>query len=116
MITRALSEAELRTEAEQRFGSDLANWAFRCPRCGDVATGAEFEQALATVPNRAKVSARDLLGQVCIGRALGAGAMPTHEWAGRGCDQRAWAASANHAGPWDVTARDGRRTYYFELA
>lgn len=60
----------------ERFGKDPMNWAFTCPSCEDVATGADFRAALAERPSTRKDGstriASDLLGQECIGRTLGA--------------------------------------------
>lgn len=32
-------------EAEKRFGKKIEDWRFKCPRCGNVAAGAEFKKA-----------------------------------------------------------------------
>ncbi len=58
-------------EARRRFGPDMANWKFRCPSCGNVASGAEFK-ALALLPKT--------MYQDCIGR---------HK-TGIGCDYAAY--------------------------
>lgn len=74
--------AEWLTECRQRFGDDPYLWAFECPNCGDVATGAEFRDALAD----SEVATSAVLGQHCIGRHLGALQVEAGRWDGRGCD------------------------------
>lgn len=56
--------------ARQLFGPHLIDWRFKCPHCGNIATGAEFLAAGAEPDDMAKC---------CIGRFV----------TGRGCD---WAA------------------------
>ncbi|MDT0435671.1 MULTISPECIES: VVA0879 family protein [Streptomyces] len=112
---RTLSQAALVAEATERFGTDPLAWAFVCPSCGDVATGADFQQALADAPraNRSgeEVLASDVLGQECIGRTLGAlGRAP---YSGRGCD---WAAYGLIGGPWSIQLPNGRTVHSFALA
>ncbi|MBB0232555.1 VVA0879 family protein, partial [Streptomyces calidiresistens] len=50
MTARTLTQAELLAEARAAFGNDPLTWAFRCPNCGDVATGQDFRHALITHP------------------------------------------------------------------
>lgn len=89
MIYRKLTQAQLRTEAETRFGPDARNWRFLCPTCGDEATIRDFQTAGAD-PNR--------IGQECIGRALGALVKPKPTNT-RGCD---WVAYGLFRGPWEI--------------
>lgn len=101
-----------------RFGESPADWAFECPACGDVATGAEIRAALAEHPRERRgepVTASDILGQECIGRTLGALTMPAEAWKrevaagrGRGCD---WCAYGLIRGPLivEVPSEDGTR-------
>lgn len=111
---RKLTQEELLTEASERFGKDPMKWAFRCPSCGDVATGQDFRDALGDHPrtNRAgeKVIASDIIGQECIGRTVGA---LKKNPSGRGCN---WAAYGLFAGPWEILLPDGRSMYAFPLA
>lgn len=58
------------SEAERRFGKAIENWKFKCPRCGNIASGQEFKDAGAE-PNSIYCE--------CIGRHV----------KGKGCD---WAA------------------------
>jgi hypothetical protein len=95
--TRTLTHADLLAEAKGRFGEDPLGFAFKCPRCGDVAKVGEFEDA-------------DAAGQECIGRQLGA---LSFGYAGRGCD---WAAFGLIPGPWTVVMPDGREVRSFPLA
>jgi hypothetical protein len=113
---RTLTQAELITEARARFGADPLAWAFQCPSCQDIATGADFREALAEHPRRnlssgEDVIASDLLGQECIGRTLGA--LDRKPYEGRGCD---WAAYGLLAGPWTVALPNGRSMHSFPLA
>lgn len=97
-MTVGLASSDVRTHAEflatarDRFGDDPAAWAFTCPNCGDIATGADFGDA-----------AHIGLGQECIGRTVD----------GRGCD---WTANGLFSGPCAVTFPDGGVTFTFRLA
>ena len=46
-------------EGVRRFGENLENWRFRCPHCGNIASGAEFRNAGAS---------SDVIYCECIGR------------------------------------------------
>lgn len=67
---RNLTQEEWRKEGRKRFGLDFKNWKFKCPHCGNIASGAEFKEAGAE-PNA--------IYQECIGRYV----------KGKGCN---WAA------------------------
>jgi hypothetical protein len=113
---RTLTQAELITEATERFGTDPIKWAFVCPSCGDTATGEDFRAALVEHPRtnlRANepVIASDVVGRECIGRTLGA--LSRKSYKGRGCD---WAAYGLFGGPWTITLPDGRSMHAFPLA
>lgn len=113
---RKLTQAELLAELRQRFGDDPMGWAFKCPRCGDIATGRDFREALEAHPHQHRsgepVTASDVLGKECIGRTLGAlGA--NGKYTGRGCD---WTAHGLFRGPWEITMPDGHSTWGFPLA
>jgi hypothetical protein len=114
---RTLTQAELVAEAAERFGADPLKWAFLCPRCGDVATGQDFSEALAANPRKHRtgqeVIASDVVGQECIGRTLGALVKGQGKYSGRGCD---WAAYGLFGGPWTITLPDGRSMHAFPLA
>lgn len=114
---RKLTQAELVAEAVALFGKDPLNWAFRCPSCGDVATGADFREALAENPRTRNdgdpVAASDVVGQECIGRTLGALRKDIKKYKGRGCD---WVSYGLFAGPWTVELPSGRSMYAFPLA
>lgn len=61
---------EWRAEGERLFGKDFTKYRFKCPKCGNIATGQEFKDAGATP---------DQMATCCIGRFVD----------GKGCD---WAA------------------------
>jgi hypothetical protein len=101
---RKLTRPELLTEMRTRFGDNSDRWAFLCPNCGDVATIADWRQALAEHEmldreQKRITDAGQLIGQMCIGRALGALKGPQEEWKGRGCD---WTAYGLFRGPWEI--------------
>lgn len=109
---------------KERFGDDPANWAFRCPVCNDVATGADFTAALAAHPRKrtdgSVIMASDRLGQECIGRSLGALERPrtakmedSRKWGGRGCD---WTTYGLFNGPDFVELDDGKEHPCFPIA
>jgi hypothetical protein len=56
---RVVTAADYYAEAARRFGPDPRRWAFVCPRCGRVATAAEY--AAAGAPQGA-------VGYSCVGR------------------------------------------------
>lgn len=112
-----LTQAELLATLTERFGEHARNWAFVCPNCGDVATGADFKAALEADPRTRRdgtvVTASDIMGQQCIGRVLGALSRPrtkrmedSRNWGGRGCD---WAAGGLFSGPMFIEIRGPRR-------
>jgi len=113
---RTLTQAELVAEARALFGDEPLDWAFRCPSCGDVANGHDFQKALADNPRQRKdnstVIASDVIGQECIGRTLGA-LGKTAKYTGRGCN---WAAYGLFAGPWAIVLPNGRTAHSFPLA
>ena len=114
---RKLTQAELLTEARNRFGDDPLKWAFTCPSCGDIANGSDFSTALAEHPrtNHAgeTVIASDVVGQECIGRTLGALEKSDDEYTGRGCT---WTAYGLFRGPWEIALPNGRTAWGFSLA
>jgi hypothetical protein len=118
---RTLTQAELLSEAEYRFGPDPMNWAFQCPSCGDVASGSDFREALKAHPLKRDgdpLTASQLLGQECIGRLLGAlRGGPNRDRgrsrAERGCD---WVAYGLIRGPWTIDLPNGRTMAAFPLA
>lgn len=85
---------EFLATAQTRFGEDPVGWAFLCPNCGDIATGADFGGV--DIPDRR-------FGQECIGRTV----------EDRGCD---WAAYGLIAGPCAVVMPDGEVIFTFRLA
>ncbi|KIF67573.1 hypothetical protein HY68_01310 [Streptomyces sp. AcH 505] len=104
-----LTHAEFLADARDRFGDNPADWAFKCPNCGDVATGRDFRKALSAHPRERKgqaVVASDVMGQECIGRTLGVDSE-------RGCN---WAAYGLLPGPCEVVMPDGQSSWTFELA
>lgn len=108
-VNSKLTHAEFLADARDRFGDNPADWAFKCPNCGDIATGRDFRKALSEHPPERKgqaVIASDVMGQECIGRTLGVDSE-------RGCD---WAAYGLLPGPCEVVMPDGQSSWTFELA
>ena len=112
-----LTQPELLALLTERFGPSHTNWAFQCPSCGDVATGADFQDALAENPiirqDGTTVTASDIFGQHCIGRNLGALQGKAKDWKGRGCD---WTAYGLFMGPVTIDLGDGKKMHCFPLA
>lgn len=113
------TQDEFLAELRRRFGDDWHNWAFVCPSCGDVATGADFERALREAgleDAEGKVKVSRCLGQECIGRVSGALSMSAEHWTQsgrRGCD---WCAFGLFRGPEIVVLPDGKEIYSFRIA
>lgn len=107
------TQDELVAELTARFGPDHKTWAFVCPSCGDVATAQDVKDALDDKGNQDSPFRH--LGQVCIGRLLGAlqKDQPEGGYAGRGCD---WAAFGLFHGPEFVVMPDGREVPSFAIA
>lgn len=108
-MSRTLTQATLIAEATAAFGDDSWKWAFRCPRCDDVATPQDFRDAGAD-PNR--------IGQECIGRrtwelAQAAGSGSGRPLVSRGCD---WTAYGLLRGPWLIQMPNGDTVGSFPLA
>lgn len=38
-----MTREEWMAEGQKRFGEQYENWKFKCPRCGNVASGQEFK-------------------------------------------------------------------------
>jgi hypothetical protein len=106
-------------ELTRRFGSSWRDWAFVCPQCGDVATGADFEVALREakiLDENGRPPVDRFLGQECIGRVSGALRMSSEHWSqsgGRGCD---WCAYGLFRGPDILVLPDGREVGAFKIA
>jgi hypothetical protein len=117
MENRRLTQDELHDLLVGRFGDDPMRWAFRCPRCGDVATGRDISEALAADPRTGKdgeaVTTSDVLGQECVGRLIGALRVKAGEYGGRGCD---WCSFGLFPGPWFVATPDGQQIPCFPVA
>ena len=113
----AITHDEFIATLTERFGESPADWAFECPACHDIATGADFKAALADNPRTRRddtaVNAAEILGQECIGRTLGALKGQAGEWKGRGCD---WCAYGLIGGPLGVEMPDGRVVRSFNIA
>ena len=60
--TLTYTQAELLDESIRRFGPDIRDMAFVCPRCGDIASVREFQ----------RLGVGYKAGTECIGRSLGA--------------------------------------------
>ena len=107
------TQAELVTEMTARFGPDHKGWAFVCPSCKDVATAQDFKDVL--VANGSDDDPFKHLGQICIGRLLGAisKSIPKGEYKGRGCD---WCAFGLFSGPEFVIMPDGHEVASFAIA
>ncbi|MGW7100305.1 VVA0879 family protein [Streptomyces sp. NPDC054838] len=114
-----LAHRDLLAETRRRFGDATDRWAFQCPNCADVASIADWRQALTDHPTMRRGERVDnpgeLIGQECLGRILGALDGPQNEWEGRGCD---WTAYGLFRGPWEIVM-DGtpeRSAWSFPLA
>lgn len=116
---------QLAAELSRRFGPDPMAWAFRCPGCGDVATGQDFRDAVAQLPEDDQPrDASAFLGQMCIGRLRGA--LDATRWRGwatagkpawdeRGCDWTAFGLFGAPGGIW-VEVAPGRKVQGFPIA
>lgn len=117
MTLHVLTQEQLLDLLTERFGTDPMAWAFKCPGCGDVATGQDFRDALDADPRHNRdgsaTTASDVIGQQCIGRFLGVLSTPATVWKGRGCD---WVAFGLIRGPWAVDRPDSTRMYCFPVA
>lgn len=112
------TQTELIDALRERFGDDMDAWAFVCPSCGDVCTVADMRDALAQNPlTNAGAATPDpsrFIGQVCVGRILGALKEKNQaDWKGRGCD---WAAFGLFHGPEFVIMEDGKEVPSFAIA
>ena len=114
MSADSVTQQELVDELRRRFGNDPMAWAFVCPSCKDVATGADFRAAL-DAAGHTEWHASDRLGQECIGRSLGVllRDQPKGGYQGRGCD---WCAYGLFRGPLIVVLPDGREIGSFRIA
>ena len=113
---RRYTQAELRAEAERRFGDDPLDFAFACPSCKDVAAIRDFKDARHEGQHRDGSDCTghpEAAGQECIGRLLGALRGPQKAWKGRGCD---WCAFGLIGGPWLIEFPDGHTASSFRLA
>lgn len=115
---------QLAAEMGRRFGPDPAAWAFRCPHCGDVATVADWREAIAGLPEQVRrddythadgepYDGRELHGQMCIGRLLGA--LSASRKASRGCDWTAFGLFGAPGGIW-VEVAPGCKVQGFPIA
>ncbi|AWN05580.1 hypothetical protein SEA_JEFE_88 [Microbacterium phage Jefe] len=105
------TQDELVAELRSRFGDNPQDWAFICPQCGDIARSADFKAALEASGRDGYGS--DHLGQICVGRLLGALDKSPDPYTGRGCD---WAAFGLFSGPEFVILPDGRERPCFAIA
>lgn len=108
MTHRQLTQEALLAELRAAYGDDPMNWAFTCPSCNTITTGAQLSAALKTHPrtdNRTgdRVITSDILGQECIGRTD-----PE-----QGCD---WAAYGLFRGPWEIALPNGNTLWGFPIA
>ncbi len=104
---RKLTQEELAAEAAERFGPNPRDWAFQCPRCGDIAVVGDFPKG-----------EEGRIGQECVGRWRGALHGPANADGGRavaerGCD---WTAYGLIRGPWEIVMPDGHSAWGFPLA
>lgn len=116
-MSETITHAEFLATLRERFGDSPADWAFVCPACKDIATGADFFRAALEAHPRERrgkpVNAAELLGQECIGRALGALLVQSDKYKGRGCD---WCAYGLIGGPLGVEMADGSVVRSFNIA
>jgi hypothetical protein len=116
-VSMRMTQAEFLEALTNEFGQNPADWAFRCPACGDVATGRDFKAALEENPrtkNGEPVLANEIMGQECIGRTLGALEASASAYTGkRGCD---WTAYGLLPGPLEIELADGQIIHSFPIA
>lgn len=114
---KTLTQDELLGLLIERFGEAPDAWAFQCPACDDIATTADFRQALETNPRTrmdgTPLAVSDVLGRECIGRTLGVLRGPADEWSGRGCD---WVAYGLFRGPVQVDIGGETTLWCFPVA
>jgi len=75
---------EWREEGERRFGGDIDNWAFDCPKCGRTSAVREFKEAGAGPDDAYSTCIGRHNGKGLDGYGCGEGSKPEH-----GCN---WAA------------------------
>lgn len=51
IIREEYTRDEWLAEGEKRFGKNFEDWKFKCPRCGNVASGKDFKEAGVKEPN-----------------------------------------------------------------
>lgn len=101
---------EWMSEGKAKFGEDFANWKFKCPACGHVASGQNFKD-LHGEPND--------MYQVCIGRINGKGMRGfdskkmTNE---NGCDWAAFGLLGTLGKGRIVVTKEGKKVEVFDFA
>lgn len=108
-ILPQLTEAELRAEAERRFGKDPMEWKFRCPCCGHIATATQYKAAGAPC---------GAVGFSCIGRwqDKGPGPLFTRKGEKPSCPCNYTGGGPFNFNPQPVLFEDGRVVHMFALA
>lgn len=106
------TQEELLQELINRFGTNPLNWAFQCPSCKTISTGADFRKAL-DESGKQHLHASDYLGRECIGRVSGILLRGNKNYSGPGCD---WAAYGLFQGPDFIITPDGKRLPAFPIA
>lgn len=97
-MTRTITLAHYHAKATARFGPRQVDWAYRCPKCGDVATGADVMWALSQEPVECAQGHRLTASQVLARLCLPCG------------------ATADEYGTTTVTLPDGQQVRVFDLA
>ncbi|TFC30094.1 hypothetical protein E3O55_08385 [Cryobacterium sp. MDB1-18-2] len=105
------TQDELLAKLKLRFGDAPAGWSFICPSCKDIAS---VVRAALDSAGRQEEHSTAHLGQVCIGRIIGAlDKTRAGKWEGRGCD---WAAFGLFHGPDFIIMPDGHEAPCFAIA
>lgn len=103
-ITQTLQE--WLEEGNQRFGNDFANWKFKCPACGHVASGQDFKELNADLNDMYKI---------CIGRANGKGTSNGKD-EGHGCNWAAFGLLGNLGEGRTIITKENKEIQVFDFA
>lgn len=97
-MTRNITLAHYHAKAADRFGPRQVGWAYQCPKCGDVATGADVMWALSQQPVECALEYGKTAAQAFARLCLSCG------------------ATADEYGTTTVVLPDGQTVRVFDLA